>query len=243
VPAELARREQRLRTIRDAKAALEAEAREQAEAKTKERKRKRRDDEPPRPKPKAQRSFTDPDSKIMKTAARSFHQCYSGQAAVDERAQVIVACELTNCASEAPALVPLLDQLERNLAEAAPELELAGAELLADSAYFSEENVKTCRERSLDPFIASGRLKHSERVPPAPRGRIPQEATPKQRMARKLRTTKGRAAYARRKAIVEPVFGQIETVQNGRRLLLRGLEATGAEWRLHCACHNLLKLF
>ena len=53
---------------------------------------------------------------------------------------------------------------------------------------------------------------------------IPANATPKQRMARKLRTKPGRAAYRRRKAIVEPVFGQITTVQNGRRLLLRGID-------------------
>ena len=244
LPAELRRREQRLETIREAKAALEAEAREAAAAKTKGRKRKRRDDEqPPRPKPKAQRNFTDPDSRIMKTSDKSFHQCYSGQAVVDERAQVIVACELTNCAADAPALPPLLDQLERNLAAAASAPELAGAELLADSGYYSEENVASCQAHGLDPLLATGRLKHSETPPPAPRGRIPRNASPKQRMARKLRTQRGRAAYARRKAIVEPVFGQIETVQNGRRLLLRGLEAARAEWRLHCACHNLLKLF
>jgi transposase len=244
LPRELRRREERLRTIREAKAALEAEAREAAAAKKRERKRKRRDEEePPRPKPKAQRNFTDPDSRIMKTADKSFHQCYSGQAAVDERAQVIVAADLTNCAADAPALPPLLDQLERNVAEAAPALELAGVELLADSAYFSEANVEACGERGLDALIATGRLKHSETPPPAPRGRIPKNASPKERMARKVRTKRGRAAYARRKTIIEPVFGQIETVQNGRRLLLRGLEAARAEWRLHCACHNLLKLF
>ena len=244
LPAELHRREERLRTIREAKAALEAEAREAAAAKKKGRKRKRRgEEEPPRPKPKAQRNFTDPDSRIMKTSDKSFHQCYSGQAVVDERAQVIVACDLTNCAADAPALSPLLDQLEENLGEAAPALELEGAELLADSGYYSEENVASCQAHGLDPLLATGRLKHSETPPPAPRGRIPKNASPKQRMARKLRTQRGRAAYARRKAIVEPVFGQIETVQNGRRLLLRGLEAARAEWRLHCACHNLLKLF
>ena len=244
LPAELARREQRLATIREAKAALEAEALAAAEAKKAKGKRRRRDDdEPPAPKPKAQRNFTDPDSKIMKTADGSFHQCYSGQAAVDEQGQVIVAAELTNCAADAPAFRPLLAQLADNIAQASPELELAGAQLLADSAYFSEENVETCAGHGLDPFIATERLKHAERVPPAPRGRIAKGASPKQRMARKLRTKKGRAVYARRKAIVEPVFGQIAVVQNGRRLLLRGLDATRAEWRLHCACHNLLKLF
>jgi transposase len=239
LPDELARRERRLQTIREAKAALEAEAAAEAEGK----RRRRDDDEPPKPKPKAQRNFTDPDSKIMKTADKSFHQCYNGQAVVDEEAQVIVACELTDCAADAPGLVPLLDQLEGNVAEAVPALDLEGTELLADSGFYSEDNVETCQERGLDPFIATGRLKHSQAPPPAPRGRIRKDATPKERMARKVRTKKGRAAYARRKAIVEPVFGQIQTVQNGRRLLLRGKPAARAEWRLHCACHNLLKLF
>jgi len=245
LPAELARREQRLATIGAAKAALEAEAREAAEAKRATEKRGASDEEePPKPKPKAQRNFTDPDSKIMKTSDRSFHQCYSGQAVVDEAAQVIVAAELCNCAADAPQLEPVLAQLEENLASLElPQLTLEGAELLADSGYYSERNVQACRERGLDPLIATGRLKHSETPPPVPRGRIPKQATAKERMARRLRTKKGRAAYARRKAIVEPVFGQIQTVQNGRGLLLRGLEATRAEWRLHCACHNLLKLF
>ena len=84
--------------------------------------------------------------------------------------------------------------------------------------------------------------KHSEPQPPAPRGPIPTDATPKQRMARKTRTKKGRAIYSRRKAIVEPVFGQIGTVQDGRRVLIRGKPAARAQWRLECAIHNLLKL-
>ena len=244
LPAELARREQRLATIREAKAALEAEALAAAEAKKAKGKRRRRDDdEPPAPKPKAQRNFTDPDSKIMKTADKSFHQCYSGYAAVDEQAQVIVAAELSNEAPDAPALAPVVAQLEENIARAAPELSLEGTQLLADAGFYSEANAETCRQARLDPFIATGRLKHSETPSPAPRGRIPKSATAKERMARKLRTKRGRATYARRKAVVEPVFGQIDTVQNGRRLLLRGQPAARAEWRLHCACHNLLKLF
>lgn len=236
LPAELARRERRLETIRQARAALEAETEAKAE-----RKQRRDEDEPPRPKPTAQRNFTDPDSRIMKTADKSFHQCYNGEAIVDEQAQVIVACELTNEAPDAPALAPLVAQLERNVAAHVPDGNLAGTQLLADAGFYSEANVETCQQAKLDPLIATGRLKHGETPPPAPRGRIPKDATPKQRMARKLRTKPGRAAYARRKVIVEPVFGQLDTVQNGRRLLLRGKPAARAEWRLHCACHNLLK--
>jgi len=177
----------------------------------------------------------------MKTADGAFHQCYSGQAVVDSVAQVIVAAELSAEAPDARQLEPALEQLAENLAaiEAAlPE----DATLSADAGYFSEDNVRITAEHGLDPHIATGRFKHSEPQPPAPHGRIPTNATPKQRMARKLKTKKGRAVYARRKAIVEPVFGQIDTVQNGRRLLLRGKRAARDQWRFTCAVHNLLKL-
>jgi transposase len=247
LPAELARREQRLARIREAKAALEAEAvereRERVERAEREGKRPRRrvDDDPPQPKPAAQRNFTDPESKIMKTSDGSFHQCFNGQALVDSHAQVIVAAELSDEAPDARQLEPALAQLAQNLA--AIDAELAdNAALLADAGYYSEENVETAVAHRLDPHIATGRLKHSQPVPAAPRGRIPNDATPKQRMARKLRTKKGHAAYTKRKTIVEPVFGQMYTVQAARQLLLRGKHAARAQWRFNCAVHNLLKL-
>ena len=90
-------------------------------------------------------------------------------------------------------------------------------------------------------LIATGRLERDEPVQAAPSGRIPKDFTPKQRMARKLRTKPGRAAYARRKAVVEPVFGQIHTLQ-GKSVLLRGLDNARQEWHLLAACHNLRKL-
>jgi len=62
-------------------------------------------------------------------------------------------------------------------------------------------------------------------------------------MRLKVRTEKGKAEYARRKVIVEPVFGQMATLQNARHLLLRGVEAATDEWLVLCACHNLRKLF
>jgi transposase len=248
LPEELRRREQRLARIREAKAALEAEAAaaEQArraalEAQGKKPRRPREGRDPFKPKPGAQRNFTDPDSRIMKTADGAYHQCYSGQAIVDSKAQVIVAAELSDEAPDARQLEPALDQLARNLAAIGAELP-DRATLSADAGYFSEDNVRITQEHGLDPHIATGRFKHSEPQPPAPRGRIPKNATPKQRMARKLRTKRGRAVYSRRKAIVEPVFGQIDTVQDGRRLRLRGKPAARAQWRFTCAVHNLLKL-
>ncbi len=245
LPAELARRESRLEAIGEAKQALDAEAaeraeRQRAEAEAAGKKKRPPGDEPPKPKLKAQRNFTDPESKIMKTADGSFQQCFNGQAVVDDCAQVIVAAELSDQAPDARQLEPALQQLDENLDAIGAELN-DGATLAADAGYFSEDNVATTVEHGLDPHIATGKLKHGEQ-PPAPRGPIPRDATPKQRMARKLRTKNGQAVYAKRKTIVEPVFGQIQTVQNGRQLLLRGRDAAREQWRLHCAVHNLLKL-
>jgi transposase len=248
LPAELQRREQRLAAIQEAKQALEAEAferetRRRAElaAQGKKPRRPPGGRDPFKPKPTAQRNFTDPESRIMKTSDGSFHQCFNGQAIVDSETQVIVAADLSDQAPDAEHLAPLLEQLDENLDQVEAELP-EGAVLTADGGYFSEQNVKTTIGHGLDPYIATGRFKHSEPPPPAPRGPVPKNATPKQLMARKTRTVKGRAVYARRKAIVEPVFGQMDTVQDARRLLLRGQQAAREQWRLCCAIHNLLKL-
>jgi transposase len=248
LPQELQRREGRLAAIREAKAALEAEAAERererrAELQEQGKKPRRPPNgrDPFAPKPKAQHNFTDPESKIMKTSDGSYHQCFNGQALVDSSAQVIVAAELSDEAPDAHQLEPALGQLAENLQAIDAELP-DDAALTADAGYFSEENVDIAAEHGLDPHIATGRFKHSEPQAPAPRGPVPKGATPKQRMARKLKTKKGRAVYARRKAIVEPVFGQMDTVQDARRLLLRGKQAARAQWRFHCAIHNLLKL-
>jgi transposase len=248
LPEELQRREGRLERIREAKQALEAEAAEreaarraELEARGKKPRRPPGGRDPFKPKPTAQRNFTDPESKIMKTSDGAFHQCFNGQAVVDSSAQVIVACELSDEAPDQRQLEPALDQLDENLRAIEAELP-AGAALLGDAGYFSEDNVRITAEHDLDPYLATGRFKRSEPPPPAPRGPIPKHATPKQRMARKLKTKKGRAVYARRKVIVEPVFGQMDTVQGARRLLLRGKPAARAQWRFQCAVHNLLKL-
>ena len=177
----------------------------------------------------------------MKTADGSYHQCYSGQAIVDSVSQVIVVAELSDEAADQCQLEPAVAQLNDNVQAIGAELP-TGAALTADGGYFSEENVNTATEHGLDPYIATGRFKHDEPPAPAPRGPIPNDATPKQKMARKTRTKKGRKIYSRRKAIVEPVFGQIGTVQDGRRVRIRGKPAARAQWRFHCMIHNLLKL-
>ena len=191
------------------------------------------------PKPTAQRNFTDPDAHIMKNADGAFIEAYNGQAVVDEAAQIIVAADVTTCASDCPSLTPMLDQAQHNTG-------VAPGQALVDAGYCSEGNLAAAADRfaehGTEVLMATGRLKHGD-VPATPRGRIPKNATRRQRMARKLRTKPGRAAYARRKAIVEPVFGQIATCQDGKRLLLRGVAGARGEWLLTCAGHNLRKLF
>ena len=257
LPEHLRTKQGRLEAIRQAKADLEAEARQKAaeHARVKEHKKaQRRGDDPDDPdtaakieqaaadaaavavpKPKAQRNFTDPESRIMKTSDGSFHQCYNAQAVVDEAHQVIVATALTNQAADVSHLPAMLDATLANVG--------APKRFLADAGYWSDANHQALVDAQVDAYIATGRLKHGESPPPAPRGRIPKDATPRQRMARKLRTKTGRAIYARRKVIPEPVFGQMKTLQGAGQLLLRGQQATSAEWTLHATVHNLRKLY
>jgi transposase len=248
LPDDLQRRETRLAAIREAKQALEAEAAAAEKARRAELEDQgKRPRNPPggrdpfKPKPTAQRNFTDPESRIMKTSDGAFHQCYNGQAIVDSATQVILVAELSDQAPDARLLEPALDQLDDNLQAIGTQLP-ADAALLGDAGYFSEDNVRTTSEHGLDAHIATGRFKHSEPPAPAPRGPIAKDATPKQLMARKLKKKAGAALYARRKTIVEPVFGQMTTVQDARQLRLRGKPAARAQWRFHCAIHNLLKL-
>ena len=201
-----------------------------------------RDRDPFMPKPKAQRNFTDPESRIMKMSDGSFHQCYNGQAIVDARTQIIVAADAFAMAADCPLLAPMLGQLDANLAAIGAELP-EGAVMIADAGYFSEDNAQSVAERGLDAFIATGRLKHDDPPPLAPQDPVPADATPKQQMAHKTKSADGHAIYARRKAIVEPVFGQMDTTQDAKHLGLRGKPAARKQWQFQATVHNLLKLY
>ena len=187
------------------------------------------------PDPKAQRNFTDPESRLMEQGG-AYLQGYNGQAAVDEAHQIIVAADLTNQSPDNGNLVPMLDQVRENCGSTSPVV-------TADSGYWRPEVPGQCRERGSDAYIATERRKHWDRDASVPEGPGPDEQDdPRAAMRWKLRTEEGRALYARRKVIVEPVFGQIKEARGIRRLLLRGLEAARAEWQLICLTHNLLKL-
>jgi hypothetical protein len=224
LPPGLRTRVSRLRKLREARAALEAEAKEES------------DDPEAVPEPKAQRNFTDPDSTIMLSKPDGFIYGYNAQAVVDEAHQVIVATELTTETTDTASLPDLVDQVETNTGR-------RPRRFLADAGYQSADNLEHLAGKSIDAYVAVRRDKHSTPPPPAPRGRIPRDLSRRGRMERKLRTKKGRDHYRRRKVIVEPVFGQIKEAMGFRRFSLRGKEKVTAEWYLVCAVHDLGKLF
>lgn len=258
LPEELQRRESRLKKLQEAKAAVEKAAREQAEQERSEteqklaeraeeeqrtgrKKRGRKpqlpDPEQARPEDTAQRNFVDPESRIMPDGGNkgSFVQGYNAQIAVDSESQVIVAAEVTQETNDKKQLLPMLAQIVTNL-DQKPE------KISADTGYFSEANVTDESVQDVDLYVATDRDKHG-RPEAASSEPQPLGASPEQTMHWKLRTEAGRAVYKMRKAIVEPVFGQIKEVRGFRRFSLRGKQNVRCEWRLVCAVSNLLKLF
>ena len=256
LPQELKRREDRLRKIREAKAALEQEATEKAAAKVAEAKQKQAEREreqaesghkPSGPAPqvpdpkqavpeaKAQRNFTDPESRIMPDGANkgSFVQGYNAQIAVDDEAQVIVAAHLTQSPNDARQLVPMAYAIVENVGKLADTTS-------ADAGYFSAEAVEHPALATTNLLVPPNRQKHG--AEPA-QGSADPTASAAQRMRHKLASPPAQALYKMRKAIVEPVFGQIKEARGFRRLLLRGFAAARAEFRLIALTHNLLKLF
>jgi hypothetical protein len=236
-------KQKRLAKIQQAMAALEAEARQAAEEERrieaeKEQQRQAEGRKKPgkpaaasseEPNPKAQRNFTDPESRIMKSKD-GFVQAYNAQAAVDAGAQIIVAHELTQCGSDQGQLVPLVEAIVSNLGR-------KPAQASADSGYCSEANLEALDTRSIDGYVAPGRAKH----PTAANGKVGGPLT--QRMRKKIDDGGFETPYRLRKQVVEPVFGQIKQARGFRQFLLRGVEKVRAEWAMICTVHNLLKLF
>ncbi len=252
LPQELSRRETRLARIQQAKKALETQALEAARAEqarrdTKDEQRRaagetvrKRKPVDTAPKPKAQYNFTDPESKIMKVSNKGFDQCGNAQAVANEE-QIIIGADVTPQANDKRQVVPMVEQSQENLQAAGVEEKIGAFD--ADTGYFSEENVSYLEGEEIDAHMATERLKHHEKIPLVSKGRPPKDLTAKQRMARKLRTKRGRETYAKRKGMIEPIFGQIKQARGFRQFLLRGMDKMRGEWRLICMTHNLLKLF
>ena len=236
-------------TEEEAKKAIEQEARDNFKLQQKEyekklkakEKRNDRRGRPPKapsekPDPQRQFNFTDPDSKVMVDGAtKSFQQSYNCQAAVDKKAQVILASGVTQQTNDKLQVKPLIKTVKANSGKVPDQVS-------ADAGYFSEDNCSFLQTEHIDAFIATektNKLANSD----APRGRIPKNASITERMTRKLQTVKGRLVYAKRKHIVEPVFGQIKEARQFRRFSFRGLKNVSAEWDIVCLTHNLLKLY
>jgi transposase/IS5 family transposase len=230
LPEWVSNKVERMKKIREAKAALEQEAAEKAKSKRKD------DDEdppdPPKPDPKAQRNFTDPESRVMPTKD-GFQQCYNAQAGVDAKAQVVVACSVGNSSADNPTLLTTLDQIKANLGRK-PKV------CSADAGYSSESNLEGLRARKIRGYIATGRQKHGTKAAANPRLGRPESLLAQ--MRERLKRGGWRSPYRLRKQIVEPVFGQIKHGMGFRQFLLRGLAQVQQEWAMVCTAHNLLKL-
>ncbi len=258
IPDELARREERLRKIAEARAKIEARAqerhaRERAEHDAKLAAReaksaatgKKPGGKPPQPPtegplPSDQVNLTDEESRIMPVAGGGFDQCYNAQAAVAAGSLLVVAVDVVQAPNDKSQVEPMLEKIGA-LPEALGEAE----NLLADTGYFSAANVEACEKAGIEPAIAMGRQPHhpplNERFEKAPAA--PDDPTPVEAMAHRLKTLQGRALYALRKQTPEPVFGIIKSVLGFRQFSLRGLEKARGEWSLVTMAWNIKRLF
>ncbi|MER9250097.1 IS1182 family transposase [Mesorhizobium sp. M0590] len=258
IPDELARREERLSKLAEARAKIEARAkerhaREQAEYEAKLAARQEREKrtgkkpggKPPSPpasgpSPTDQINLTDEDSRIMPVAGGGFDQCYNAQAVVAEGSLLVVAAEVVQAANDKQQLEPMVDKLT-----ALPEAVGSPDTLLADSGYFSAANVDACANAGIEPLIATGRQQHypplSERLaePPPP----PENPTSVEAMAHRLKTPDGKRLYALRKQTPEPVFGIIKSVLGFRQFSMRGHQKACGEWNLVTMAWNIKRMF
>jgi transposase len=258
IPDELARREERLTKLAEARATIEARARERfkreqaayeaklaarrAKAAATGRKPGGKPPEPPvaGPRPADQVNLTDAESRIMPVAGGGFEQCYNAQAAVAAGSLLVVAADVVQAPNDKQQLAPMLGKL------AALPADLGKPEtLLADTGYFSAANVTACGAAGIEPLIALGREAHhpglAERFAAAPPA--PDDPTPVEAMAHRLKTPAGRKLYAQRKHTAEPVFGIIKSVLGFRQFLLRGLDKVRGEWNLVTLAWNLKRMF
>ena len=257
IPAEIARREDRLDKISAVKEEIESrakaryeqekaeydakmaerEAKEKASGKKFGGKKPKEPDESPRD--KDQVNFTDEDSRIMPQAGGGFVQAYNAQASVDGETMLIVAEHVSQKSNDKQEVEPALDELAK-LPEELGKVERAGL----DTGYFSADNVDKLNQKNIEPFIASGRQSHNQRLEErlADEPEAPENPTPVEAMQHRMKTKQGKEFYAKRKSTVEPVFGIIKEAMGFRHFMLRGIEAVKGEWTLMCLAYNLKRL-
>ena len=258
LPEELSRRQERLSAIADAKEKMEQRAAERYaaeqkayEKKVKEREAKEkksgkkprgRDPKPPEPGPrkKDQVNLTDEESRIMPSSDKGFEQAYNAQASVDIDSMLIVASHITQASNDKQEMKPTISALN-NLPGTLGTVE----KLLADAGYFSHDNVVTCEESNIEPYISPGRESHNQPL----YDRFLQPEKPLKNtdsvgmMKYRLKTIEGRELYSKRKSTVEPVFGIIKNIMGFRQFLLRGFEAVSGEWTLVSIAWNIKRMF
>jgi transposase len=258
IPEELALREARLAKLGEARAKIEARAKERFAHETAEYRAKLaareakaaatgkkpggRPPAPPveGPQPKDQINLTDEDSRIMPVAGGGFEQCYNAQAVVAAGSLLVIAPDVVQAPNDKQQMVPMLEKIDA-LPEALGDVDI----LLADTGYFSEANVAHCAAAEVEPLIAVGRQPHHpfwrERFAAPPPE--PENPTPVERMAWRLRTPQGKKLYGLRKQTPEPVFGIIKSVMGFRQFLLRGLDKVRGEWSLVTMAWNIKRMF
>jgi len=258
IPEELARREARLAKLAEARAKIEARAKERFEqemaeyhAKLAAREEKAaatgkkpggRPTAPPveGPQPKDQINLTDEDSRIMPVAGGGFEQCYNAQAVVATESLLVIATDVVQAPNDKQQIAPMLEKIDA-MPEGLGQVET----LLADNGYFSEANVMVCVAANVEPLIAAGRQPHHpswrERFAAAPPA--PENPTPVEMMAWRLRTPQGKKRYGLRKQTPEPVFGIIKSVMGFRQFLLRGFDCVRGEWNLVAMAWNIKRMY
>ena len=256
IPEEIERREDRLKAIKEAKEKIEARATQRydkelkaykekmdkREAKEKLTGKKTGGKKPKvpvnEPQDKDQVNLTDEESRIMPTSGGGYEQCYNAQASADHESRLILHSHVTQNANDKQEIIPTMKWYAKH-----PQLKPSTA-INADAGYFSEENIKACEQNSMTPYISFGKEQHNqpleERFKEA--NPLPDDSTDVERMKHRLQTPEGKAIYAERKSVIEPIFGIIKQVMGFRQFMLRGFKKAQDEWSLVCMAYNLKRL-
>jgi len=256
IPEELERREDRLEVIKEAKTKIEQRVKERYtkekalyDEKIKKRKakeeltgKKTKGRVPKEPTgevlDKDQVNLTDEESRIMKTSGGGFEQCYNAQASADHDSRLILHTHVTQNSNDKQEIKPTMQWYERH-----PELKPSIA-FNADAGYFSETNINLCEKNKMTPYISFGKEQHNqpleERFKEA--DPLPDDPTEVERMKHRLQTKEGKAIYAQRKSVIEPIFGIIKHIMGFRQFMLRGFKKAQGEWSLVCMAYNLKRL-
>lgn len=256
IPEEIERREDRLQVIKEAKQKIEARAKvryvkEHKEYKEKMDKREEKEKltgkktggKKPKapssePQDKDQINLTDEESRIMKTSGGGFEQCYNAQASADHDSRLILHTHVTQNSNDKQEIIPTMKWYEKH-----PQFKPSIA-FNADAGYFSQENIKACEKNGMTPYISFGKEQHNqpleERFKEA--DPLPDNPTEVERMKHRLGTMEGKAIYAQRKSVIEPIFGIIKHIMGFRQFMLRGFKKAQGEWDLICMAYNLKRL-